>query len=288
VQEQPFDSTSIYAQYCVFRLASQHGITVMLDGQGADEIFGGYATAVSAQLASAVVHGNVGGIRALMTSSDMATSGLRPRIALAALGRLLPRPLVAPFMSLVGESLYPDWMEADWFRARGHSAEPRDQGRGRNALREELVHFLRSLSLPRLLRYEDRNSMAFSIESRVPFCTTALADFAQSLPSSHLVGWDGTTKNVLRQAMADRVPEAIIERSKVGFETPEKAWLNTLRPWIDDIVSSDAFQAMPFLSHNVVSKTIRTQLSTARAMPPVSWRFLNVASWARTFDVRFE
>ncbi|CAN5415849.1 asparagine synthase (glutamine-hydrolyzing) [soil metagenome] len=288
VQEQPFDSTSIYAQFCVFRLARQAGITVMLDGQGADELFGGYPTAVSAQLTSAILRGSPAAVRGLLTSSHMSAPGARTRIALTSLGRMLPLPLVAPFMSMVGESLYPDWLDARWFRARGHDAAPREQGRGRNALREELLHFVRSHTLPRLLRYEDRNSMAFSIESRVPFCTTAIADFAFSLPSSFLVAPDGETKSVLRQAMKGVVPDAIIHRPKVGFETPERAWLNTLRPWIADITGSASFRSLPFLRHDVVGKAIDDQLANPRAMRPLTWRFLNIGAWAREFNVQFQ
>jgi asparagine synthase (glutamine-hydrolysing) len=288
VQEQPFGSTSIYAQYCVFRLVHEAGIKVVLDGQGSDELFGGYATAVSAQLTSAILRGNVRGMHSLLTSSHMSGTSLRARVALAAMGRLLPRRLVGPFMSMVGESLYPTWLDSGWFRSHGHVASAREQGGGRESLREELLHYVRTLSLPRLLRYEDRNSMAFSVESRVPFCTVALADFAFSLPSTHLVGWDGETKSVLRRAMSGLVPPAIITRTKVGFETPEGAWLTALRPWIADVLSSEAFRSLPFISHEVVSGVIDKQLTQKHALQSLSWRFLNVAAWARQFEVQFE
>jgi asparagine synthase (glutamine-hydrolysing) len=287
-QEQPFDTTSIYAQYTVFRLAHQYGVTVMLDGQGSDELFGGYATAVSAQLSSAIGRGNIGGALSLVRSSHMTGGALRTRIALTALGRLLPTSLVSPLMSLVGEPLFPKWLDAQWFRARGLQPAPRVQGRGRDALREELMHFLQTLSLPRLLRYEDRNSMAFSIESRVPFCTVALANFAFSLPSEYLIGWDGQTKAILRRAMSDIVPRAIIDRPKVGFETPERQWLNALRPWISDVVESDSFRSLPFISHSVVDSAIDAQLRDPSGFRPLTWRFLNVAAWARQFNVLFD
>lgn len=287
-QEQPFDTTSIYAQYTVFRLARQSGITVMLDGQGSDEIFGGYPTAVSARLASALLSGNLTAARALVSSAHMTGRALRMRITLSALGRMLPTPLMGPFMSLVGEPLYPAWMNTRWFRAQGHRAEPRQQGRGRDALREELLHFIQAHSLPRLLRYEDRNSMAFSIESRVPFCNVPLAEFALSLTANHLVDKDGETKAVLRRAMADVVPRAILERPKVGFETPERQWLSTIRPWIADVVKSDAFRTLPFISHVVVDDVIDRQLRNANGFHPLAWRFVNVAAWARQFNVRFE
>lgn len=287
-QEQPFDTTSIYAQFTVFRLARQQGVTVMLDGQGSDELFGGYATAVSAQLSSFILRGNFSGALSLVRSPHMSGRAIRGRIALTALGRMLPKSLVSPLMSLVGEALFPDWLDARWFRAHGVQPSPRVQGRGRNALRDELRHFLQTLSLPRLLRYEDRNSMAFSIESRVPFCTVALADLAYSLPSEYLIDRDGETKAILRRAMSDVVPRAIIERPKVGFATPERSWLSSLRPWISDVVRSESFRSLPFITHSVVDGAIDAQLRDPRNFRPMTWRFLNVAAWARQFDVRFD
>ncbi|MDB4917572.1 MAG: hypothetical protein JWM95_5216 [Gemmatimonadetes bacterium] len=287
-QEQPFDTTSIYAQFTVFRLAHEKGVTVMLDGQGSDELFGGYATAVSAQLSSFLLRGNFSGALSLLRSPHLSGSAIRRRIALSALGRMLPKSLVSPLMSLVGEPLFPEWLDARWFQAHGVQPAPRVQGRGRSALRDELRHFLQALSLPRLLRYEDRSSMAFSIESRVPFCTVALADLAYSLPSEYLIDRNGDTKAILRRAMSDVVPRAIIERPKVGFETPERSWLNSLRPWITEVVRSDTFKSLPFIMHSVVDGAIDAQLRDPRDFRPLTWRFLNVAAWARQFEVRFD
>ena len=76
-----------------------------------------------------------------------------------------------------------------------------------------------------LLRYADRNAMAVSLENRVPFLTTALADFALSLPDELLIGRHGTTKKVLRAAMRGVVPDTILNRrDKIGFVTPEARW----------------------------------------------------------------
>jgi len=287
VQEQPFGSTSIYAQYAVFRLAHRAGMTVMLDGQGADELFGGYASAISAELAATILRGGFRSARRLTSSSHVSAPGARKRILLSAGGRLLPKALTAPFMSFVGEPLYPKWLNESWFRGRGHNAKSRAQGRGRDALREELLHFIRTLSLPQLLRYEDRNSMAFSIESRVPFCTVPLADFAFSLPSSHLVGASGETKSVMRRAFAPTVPRQIIERPKVGFETPEQSWLRSLAPLMQEVIKSKPFRALPFINHELVERILEEQLKDNRYVRPIAWRVLNIALWAKEFGVTF-
>jgi len=96
-------------------------------------------------------------------------------------------------------------------------------------LKTHLRSTLSGYGLPMLLRHADRNSMHFSIESRVPFLDRALNEFLLTLPEEWLVGPDGTTKRILRDAMRGLVPDAIINRrDKVGFETPENAWLQRL------------------------------------------------------------
>jgi asparagine synthase (glutamine-hydrolysing) len=286
-QDQPFGSTSIYAQYRVFRLAGEAGMKVMLDGQGSDELFGGYYTAISARMTSLLAAGRVMGAMHLWRDCDV-WEGSRGRVLLSSLGRLLPAPLASGAMSLVGESLMPAWMSGQFFRVRGVEPEPRPQGRGRNALREELSLFTESLSLPQLLRYEDRNSMHFSIESRVPFCTPELAEFAASLPESYLVSDEGDTKAVLRAASNGMVPDEIIKRPKVGFATPEREWLGRLRPWVQQQLESEQARQAPFLDRRNLEALVTGQLSAGDGVFRSSlWRVMNVIRWAELMDVQF-
>jgi asparagine synthase (glutamine-hydrolysing) len=102
---------------------------------------------------------------------------------------------------------------------------------------EYRIHELVNLRLPRLLKWEDRNSMAFSIESRVPFLDINLIEFMLSLnPEMNLhKGW---TKFLFRKAMSKRLPKKITWRKdKKGFETPQEKWMKkgnfheTLKEW---------------------------------------------------------
>lgn len=287
-QDQPFGSTSIYAQYRVFRLAHDAGIKVLLDGQGSDELFGGYLTAISAQMTSLLAARRVADAIRLWRAGDFVWSGSRTRILLSSLGRFLPARLAGAIMPFVGESLTPNWMDGAFFRDRGVDASPRPQGRGRDALREELLLFTQSFSLPQLLRYEDRNSMRFSIESRVPFCTTDLAELAMSLPSEYLVDAAGRTKAVLRNAIEGIVPKAILERPKVGFTTPEREWLAHLRPWIDRQLGGDVAHGAPFLNRGALPGLVSSQAAAGGNMfRPSLWRILNVLRWSELVDARF-
>ncbi len=91
------------------------------------------------------------------------------------------------------------------------------------------LQLLQHTNLPMLLRYEDRNSMAHSIESRLPFLDYRLAEFILSLPDEYKIR-DGWTKAVMREAMTGILPEKIRTRmDKIGFETPEEVWLKKNR-----------------------------------------------------------
>jgi asparagine synthase (glutamine-hydrolysing) len=285
-QDHPIGGTSIYAQYRVFKLAHEAGIKVMLDGQGSDEFFGGYNTAVSAQLGALLARGRPMDALRLARAGSFTAEGARRRIILSALGRLLPPQLGAAAMSLVGERIFPEWVDKQWFRSRGLETLPRPQGRGRNALRDELAAFTEELSLPQLLRFEDRNSMHFSIESRVPFCLPSIAEFAFSIPPELLISADGTTKAVLRDAIRGLVPEAVLQRPKVGFGTPERSWLAAQAPWVAAQLSSANKSNMPFLEPEVLRR-VAAATGGGGGSPSTIWRALALVRWANLFEAEF-
>jgi asparagine synthase (glutamine-hydrolysing) len=139
----------------------------------------------------------------------------------------------APLRKLVGKDLVPSWLNRGWFHKKG--VDPHRNRKGyssSNILREKLLRELVE-HLPSLLRYEDRNSMAFSIESRVPFLSPELVNFVLSLPEPYIIAPDGTSKAVFRRAMRGIVPDPILDRQdKIGFATPEHTWLSAASSWI--------------------------------------------------------
>ncbi|MBV8161250.1 MAG: asparagine synthase (glutamine-hydrolyzing), partial [Acidimicrobiia bacterium] len=126
VQGEPFRSTSIYAQYCVFRLAAESGVKVMLDGQGADELLGGYRAHLAARAAGLARHRQLIAAGRLVGKGGRLPGGLGIReLAARAGGRLLPAALQSGARRLAGEELMPAWMDAGWFQAHavdGHGA----------------------------------------------------------------------------------------------------------------------------------------------------------------------
>src|SRR5690349_9776631 len=138
-------------------------------------------------------------------------------------------------------------MNREFFAERGDPGL-RIPGNGKNALREALVKTVVETSLPMLLRYEDRNSMHFSVESRVPFLTPKFVTYCQSLPEEHLLADDGLTKAVFRKAMRGIVPDPILDRrDKIGFATPEQKWLSLLQPWVEKTLSGEGIRRVAAL-----------------------------------------
>jgi asparagine synthase (glutamine-hydrolysing) len=290
VQEEPFGSTSNYAQNRVFRLAREAGIKVMLDGQGADELLGGYWPFLIARFGSLVYGG-----RFLRSARFLAQAARLPHVPARALmtgaaGVLVPAHLRSWARGAVKhrQDVAPDWLRSGWFRDRGADAAPSMPPPGRAMLRSHLRHSVET-GLAALLRFEDRNSMAYSIESRVPFLTPQLAEFIFSLPEEYVVRGDGTSKAVFRQSMRGLVPDAILDRrDKIGFATPERDWLGAMRPWVEGVLRSDAAFRVPAVDREAMVSEWNAVLRGDRYFDPRVWRWINLIRWSEVFEVRYE
>ena len=288
-QQEPFGSTSVYAQYRVFETARDKGIKVMLDGQGADELLGGYRYCISARFASLIRQRQVGNALNLLRGASRSpnTDGLW--LLLCSADYLLPQSIQAPLRALVDKELTPKWVDASWFRK--HNAESGHVNYCANpaVLRQTLIRALFRTSLPHLLRYEDRNSMAFSIESRVPFLTPKLAEFMLSLPEEYLISQEGTTKTLFRLAMRGIVPDSILDRrDKIGFATPEREWLRSVDSWVQWTLGSEAAHSLPFLHLGIMRSQWSAILSGRKPFDARVWRWLNVIHWSQELQLSFD
>jgi asparagine synthase (glutamine-hydrolysing) len=285
-QGEPFGNTSIYAQYRIFKLAHAAGIKVMLDGQGADELFGGYQFYMAARIASLVRQRKWAEAIRLGRHASNLPGMQRLRLMLLSGGLLVPPALNGSAMRLIGEKQYPAWLNAGWFTARNVRTRTSWQGHDIELLREQLYQNFTVTSLPMLLRYEDRNSMAHSVESRVPFLTPAFVNLAFSLPEEYMISSDGISKAVFRRAMRGIVPDPILDRrDKLGFVTPERDWLNQLKPWIMAIVGRAA--DTPTLNRTAVEQELNAVLAGHKRFDFRIWRWLNLICWAERYAVDF-
>jgi asparagine synthase (glutamine-hydrolysing) len=287
-QDEPFGSTSPYAQYCVFRGARQAGITVMLDGQGADEVLAGYRFYMGARLASLIRRGRWKEAVDFIGQCGRLPGMSKTWLMLRAMDFLLPSFVQEPLRKIIGKDLSPRWLNQHWFREQGIAAAPLNRSSKSDVLRENLCRTLTHTTLPGLLRYEDRNSMAFSIESRVPFLTPELVNFMLSLPEEYILAPDGTSKAVFRAAMRGLVPDAILDRrDKIGFASPEQKWLVKLTPWVDELLSSEEARRLPCLNLASASAIWGTVKAGTRPFTPYVWRWLSLISWTKRFQVQW-
>lgn len=216
----PLAGSSPLSQYFVMQLASRQGIKVLLDGQGADEMLGGYMHSFYRLIGGLVAKGKIHhAIHEWHAHSQ--TQGF----SLAKRTDSMLKSVLAGMGS--EQQLYAfEFLNYLPFVGLDKSVPfniPAQQGSRLN----RFLHTLTTVSsLPTLLQFEDRNSMAFSIESRVPFLDHRLVEYAFSLQDSCKIN-QGVTKHVLRQAMVGTLPEAIAGRKdKKGFVTPgEVRWL---------------------------------------------------------------
>ena len=290
LQDEPFGSTSMYAQYRVFQKAKIAGIKVMLDGQGADELLGGYRPYIAARLTSLLRQGKWGDASQFLQKAIKLPGITQKSLLMQAAKLLLPPSLQTPLRQLVRKDIMPIWLNAKWFARNGVGMYTLPgKPFGAEILREQLYHACTETSLPMLLRYEDRNSMAHSIESRVPFLTPALVNFVFSLPEEFIIARDGTSKAIFRQAMRGIVPDPILDRKdKIGFATPEQSWLTTLRPWVDEVLQSEIATQIPVLNLKVIKTEFQAVLQGHSPFDFRVWRWVNLIRWAEQFKVSFD
>lgn len=277
-QGEPFGSTSICAGWYVMREARRAGLKVMLDGQGGDEILAGYRAFFGYRLSDLLRGG-----RLREATAELAAFGAvnGPRWAAVA----LVNPHVGERLRLAARSrlrgtatlVAPELRAVDRVAAGNGAVFP-------DRLRRQLHLVLTRRGLPELLRYEDRNSMAHSLEARVPFLDHRLVELLFSLDGGELIR-RGETKRVLRRALADLLPPIVRERrDKLGFVTPEGRFLRgALGELAADVFASRSFAERGFVDAAAASRRLERHRRGERNAGMEVWRALNLELWARRF-----
>ena len=260
-QGGPFDSPSVYAQWRVMEEAAAAGVVVLLDGQGADETWGGYRKYVWFAVADALLRGDLGSATAIVKQWRSAGDLPRPDplqvggLALPARGRRLARLGLRQVHRWIGPAL----LDAA-------SVDPQGTKFGGPLLRQAAVADGGRVILPRLLRYADRNSMAWSRELRLPFLDLELVGhaFSSGWRSGFERGW---TKEPLRRVAARRLPEEVVwRRGKTAYDVPEQEWLAQTRVREQLRAAGELLQDLQIVERG-------------RTMPFSPWRALSLASF---------
>ncbi|HCA67039.1 MAG: Asparagine synthetase [Parcubacteria group bacterium GW2011_GWC2_44_17] len=283
-QEEPFAGTSAYAQWCVMRRAKEGGVTVLLDGQGADELFGGYPRYIDSYFNELLFHGKFLTLarefaKASAVSTQTIPSLLFQPIKELALAlpqnlRIMLRKRMDPVLSLVLPPLAKRYINRETQRAK-----KRDKANLQRRLWQDIVNF----NLRSLLRNEDRNSMAFSIETRLPFLDYRLVERVFKIPSSYKIH-NGWSKYLLRLAVKNMVPESIRwRRDKMGFVTPEKIWLAHHYAFFEKLFSKTTCLSAQYINSMKAHEMITRLKGDHKTGTSSLWRIINLELWLKKF-----
>jgi asparagine synthase (glutamine-hydrolysing) len=265
-------------------LVHEAGIKVVLDGQGSDEALAGYHYQFGPFLAE--VYGRHGLARALREVAAGAEVTGRPRAFFLSLLAYHALPWPAALRErLVSRFTTHGYLPLDAVEPAVLARVGRLPG-GRHVRRKTLESERRAnllaTSLPALLRYEDRNSMAFGIEARTPFLDYRLVEAALALPASALIR-DGWTKAILREAMRGLLPEPVrLRRDKLGFSTPEVRWLGEIAPQLREWLAPPSYVST--LLRPAVLRDWLAAPDAELAQRRGLWRLVSLELWRQHLD----
>jgi asparagine synthase (glutamine-hydrolysing) len=291
-QDEPFGSTSIFAQWCVFEEAKRTGIKVMLDGQGADEQLAGYHAWYWYYMSDLARRRRFAMLsRTIIERHRFHGISLTSQIQQFVVP-LLPTSL-QKFLRRQHQAVFRhNWLQSDVFAEIATLPGPVQRGTDELGLppvtdvASACFAFTFALNLQQLLHWEDRNSMAHSIEARVPFVDHPLVEFSLALGGSHKIV-AGDTKRVLRRAMSGILPDAVRDRrDKLGFTTPEQIWFRgPLKNLMVDGVEA-TLSRFPGLLNDDGTRALSTDMLEGRIPVDFSlWRIVNLGMWAKCFNV---
>ncbi len=275
-QGEPFASLSIYAQYELYAEVARQDVKVLLSGQGADELLAGYISYYQAAAFQDIAKGRLKTGISRLHSLD-AHFGVGWKSSLLWMLRLsLPQKLRNQ-MARVNFASRAPWADTHAMAENGmrNWAELRPRSAANSSVSGMLRDSIEN-SLVALLRYDDRNSMAHSVESRVPFLTLDMARLCLSFPDSFLIDDAGVTKRIFRDAMRGIVPEEILQRQdKLGFTPDNSNWRDALGSFIP---SGEGKRVAGLVFPKELSEALQSEDNGGREDITFAWRSLNLCA----------
>lgn len=266
IQEEPFGGPSIIMGYFVMKKAKEVDCTVLLDGQGGDETLLGYD-----RYYTAYVNQQKGFFKRLKCAWQVS------RNSKLSLKNILLYNIYFNNATVraMRQSKRHNYIKTEFSSFINKELLQEVAGVNRD-IRKLQAFEIAKVQMQKLLKYEDRNSMHFSIETRVPFVDYKVVELAYSLPFSYKMH-EGWSKYILRKSAIGKLPDEIVwRRNKFGFEAPTKIWLSDREAFLKVIRSSSFIQ--DFVNVDKLHKNIdETTL----------WKLYNIAVWAKKFSVTF-
>ena len=289
-QDMPTAGPSLYTQFNVMERAS-HDVKVILDGQGGDELFAGYLPYYRLRLRDLMAQKSLG---ATIEAASLAATVARHwggRWFKVAPGKILPARVLSAMraaghaMGLSAGAPPPFFHPAFAERAGGNRIARTPMVKYPDRLSQALYLHTVEQSIPALLHYEDRNSMAFSIEARVPFLDHRIVEFAMGLGPEFKI-CDGWTKWVLRKAAEPKLPESVTwRRGKMGYPTPAARWLRQPRDRdsMGDLLFSSRFRERGIATPESLDYYWKQHQSGQADQSWLLYRYATTELWYRQF-----
>ena len=275
-QDSPFPGLSIYAQWCVMKRANKEEIKVLLDGQGGDETLLGYERYIIFLLKEDLTKFNirkfVNDFKIYKEAYNLSFSKVIKFLLHFSNNHYLQ------YSKRYIKELMMNCINKNFLKEYKKNKDYIGNMKFKNCFelqKSELFHS----NLPPLLRYEDRNSMAFSIETRVPFLDYKLVEKAMQIPLEGKID-KGYTKYVLRKAMQEDMDEEVIFRkNKLGFAAPQKNWLDKLSDEFIEKYLSD-FKSLKYFNKKEIEKIFKEKINDE-----MRWKFLSIELWLDVYKV---
>lgn len=288
-QDEPVENASLVSQFCVFEAAKRDGIKVMLDGQGGDELLASYPEFFAPFLLELMRQGRLQAVfrEAKHFERDHGWSWHDTIRSLVTW--FTPRPIYRLAKGLSSYTKPCCGLSREFLTLNAPPLPPWQHGQEWKVpatVRALSLLMIRQVSLPKLLHWEDRNSMAHSLESRVPFLDHELVELVLSLPADFKIK-NGETKHIIKEALRDIIPPRILaRRDKLGFATPESQWLRADPGCFFSRLLDACADEMPGIFKDKSVRELRQEFATTGKNGRKLWRAAMFVLWARKFGVR--
>jgi asparagine synthase (glutamine-hydrolysing) len=284
--DEPYQSQSAFLAYNVFKMAHSHNVKVLLNGQGADEYLGGYGQFTIARYVNLIKHLRIStmlaDIKNMQEINPISSSTLYKGFAAHLLPTIVKRGLTKIHSSSDRVKNIIDTKKLGANLVHPFNNIPLSY----NSVPQISEHLTFYSTLPKYLHWEDRNSMAHSVEARVPFLDHRLVEFTYNLPDDFLEK-DGITKRVMREAMTGLLPEKIKNRrDKMGYTTPEEHWVRNENP---DVFRSKILEAINITNGIIKPEALKYFDSVLSGKLPFDytyWRIILLGEWIKRFQIR--
>lgn len=278
-QDTPFPTLSIYAQWCVMRKASEEGVKVLLDGQGGDETLLGYERYVVFLLKT-----NLRKMQFVKFCKNYKLYKKSYKLTWARMIQYLIYFSNNPFLQFLTRYVKNKKMNClnnEFFKKYKKNKDYLENMNFKDWFELQKTEICNSNLVP-LLRYEDRNSMAFSIETRLPFLDYQLVEEEMKIPLEQKIE-NGYTKNILREAMKNEMDdEVIFRKNKLGFAAPQKKWIDKIdEKYIQKYLSN--MKTKKYFNEKTIINIFKNKTNDE-----MRWKFISLEIWIKIYNVKID